>query len=361
MSTAAPTQAMQAEAQTAAPAPGAPAPEALTPAEAEALVRELRSTAFPYFSGPSGATIYLDSAASAQKAEAALAATESLYTSRYANVHRGAYRLSAEATAAYEGARRQVARFLGAASEKEVVFLRGTTEAINLIAGSWGARLQPGDEIIVSELEHHANLVPWQLLAERQGLTLRFWRMDEHARLPLERLEALFTPRTKLVAMTHASNAFGTLAPVAEAAALAHAHGALLAVDGAQAVPHLPVSLPALGADFYAFSAHKLYGPTGIGALWAREELLQDMPPWQGGGEMITEVLLEKSRFAPPPMRFEAGTPAIAEAVGLGAVCAWLSTLPLAALWDYERTACRTARDALAETEGLALYGPRRL
>ena len=311
---------------------------------------------FPYFADEN-AVVYLDSASSAQKARVGLDAMNDLYRHHYANVHRGAYRLSAESTAAFENARRQIARFLDAENSREIIFTRGTTEAINLVAGSLGEQMSPGDEIIVSELEHHSNLVPWQLLAERRKLKLRFWKIDARARLSLADLEPLLGARTRLLAMTHVSNAFGTITPAAEAAAMAREAGALVLIDGAQAVPHLSVSVRELGADFYAFSGHKLYAPSGIGALWGRGEILESMPPWQGGGEMITEVSLARSLYQPPPARFEAGTPPIAEAVALGAVCEWLMTLPRELLRTRLHGIFARAHELLSATAGVKVYG----
>ncbi|MGR4000888.1 MAG: cysteine desulfurase [Alphaproteobacteria bacterium] len=311
---------------------------------------------FPYFSD-GGSVAYLDSASSTQKARVGLEAMDDLYRHHYANVHRGAYRLSGESTALFEGARGSVAHFLDAGSEREVIFTRGTTEAINLVAGSFGLGLRPGDEIVVSELEHHSNLVPWQLLAERCGLQLRFWRMDSRGCLCLSDLESLLSERTRLLAVTHVSNVFGTIIPVGEAIALAHSAGALVLLDGAQAVPHLSVSVRDLDADFYAFSGHKLYAPSGIGVLWGRYSVLESMPPWQGGGEMITEVRLEGSSYCMPPSRFEAGTPAIAEAVALGAVCRWLLELPREALWAHTHSIYARAHETLGSIEGVEVYG----
>jgi cysteine desulfurase/selenocysteine lyase len=271
---------------------------------------------------------FLDSAATTQKPRIALEALERFYRETYGAIARGVYRLSAEATRAYEDARARVARFVGGRAD-ELVFVRGTTEAINLVAATWGrTSLAPGDEILVTELEHHSNLVPWQLAAEAAGARVVAAPVDGRGELPLDELERrLGSGRVRMVAVAHVSNALGTVLPVARIAALAHAAGARLLVDGAQAVPRLPVDVVALGADFYAFSGHKAYGPNAVGALWGRRELLEAMPPYQGGGGMIRRVEIERSTYEDPPARFEAGTPAGPEAVGLAAALDWLAAL----------------------------------
>jgi cysteine desulfurase/selenocysteine lyase len=301
---------------------------------------------------------YLDNAASTQKPRAVLDAIAACYGESYANVERGVHTLSQEVTAAREGARETVARFLNAPSAQEVVFVRGTTEAINLVAASWGRReIGPGDEILVTALEHHSNLVPWQMLCEERGATLRAVPIDDDGAVLLDEVERLLSPRTRLVAVAHVANSLGTVVPVREIAARAHAHGALVLVDGAQGVPHLTVDVQALGCDFYAFSGHKVYGPSGIGVLWGRADLLVAMPPWQGGGGMVRLVTLAKTTYADPPHRFEAGTPSIEGALGLAAALDYLGRLglPAVAAWERELLARATAR--LLAVPGLRLVG----
>jgi cysteine desulfurase/selenocysteine lyase len=302
--------------------------------------------------------VYLDSAASSQKPRAVIDAMSDYLSMHHANVHRGAHELSVEATDAYERARATVAAFIGAASPDEVVFTRGTTESINLVAYAWGQSLKPGDEIVLTVMEHHSNLVPWQLLAERSGATIRYAELTPEGRLDLDHLGSLIGTATRLVGVTHVSNTLGVMNPIAEIATLAHEAGALCLVDGAQATPHGGVDVDALGCDFYAFSAHKMCGPTGIGALWGRPELLEAMPPFQGGGEMISEVRLEGSTWAPVPAKFEAGTPAIAEAVGFGAAVEYLESVGLDAIRAHEEEIARYALDRLGELEHLRIVGP---
>lgn len=303
--------------------------------------------------------VYLDSAATALKPVVVLEALQRAYTEASGNVHRAVHTLGQRATERYEAARQTVARFLGAPSASEIVFTRGTTEALNLLAHALGPlRIGPGDEVLITGLEHHANLVPWQLLCERRGAQLRVLPIDTTGRLEIEKLDELLTVRTRIVAVAHASNALGTILPVAELAAAAHARGALVVVDGAQAVPHLPVDVRALGCDFYCFSGHKLYGPTGIGALWGRAELLAELPPWQAGGGMVEEVTHERTRFAAPPHRFEAGTPPIAEAIGLGAAIDYVRSLGWDTIAAHEEALVRHAFDALGGVAGLTLHGP---
>ncbi|HEX4964184.1 MAG TPA: cysteine desulfurase [Thermoanaerobaculia bacterium] len=304
---------------------------------------------------------YLDNAASTQKPRAVLAAIATCYGEYYANVERGVHTLSQRSTAAREGARETVRRFLNAASAEEVVLVRGTTEAINLVAASWGRRnVGPGDEILLTELEHHSNIVPWQLLCEERGAALKVAPIDDRGEVILDELAKLLSPRTRLVAVAHVSNALGTVNPVREIARLAHGVGAVVMVDGAQSAPHLTIDVQALGADFYAFSGHKVYGPSGIGVLWGRGELLAAMPPWQGGGGMIRTVSFAKTTYAPPPHRFEAGTPAIEAAIGLGAALDYLTALglPAVAAWEGELLALATER--LAAVPGLRLIGTAR-
>jgi cysteine desulfurase/selenocysteine lyase len=302
--------------------------------------------------------VYLDNAASTQKPRAVMDAIAACYGTYYANVERGVHTLSQRSTAAREEARETVRRFLNAPSAEEIVFVRGTTEAINLVAASWGRRnLATGDEILVTELEHHSNIVPWQLLCEERGAVLRVAPIDDRGEVILEELERLLSSRTRLVAVAHVSNALGTVNPVREIAERAHRAGALVLVDGAQAAPHLALDVQALGADFYAFSGHKVYGPSGIGVLWGRQELLAAMPPWQGGGGMIRTVSFAKTTYAPPPHRFEAGTPAIEAAIGLGAALDYLTGLglPAVAAWEAELLALATER--IAAVPGLRLIG----
>jgi cysteine desulfurase/selenocysteine lyase len=276
-------------------------------------------------------------------------------------VHRAVHLLGERSTEAYEGARATVARHLGAADPREVVFVRGTTEALNLVAQSFGpTRVGAGDEILVTGMEHHSNLVPWQLLAERTRARLRVLPVDDRGELELDRLDALLGPRTRLFAVTHVSNVLGTVNPVRELCERAHAKGVAVVVDGAQGVPHMPVDVRALGCDFYAFSGHKAFGPTGIGALWGRRELLEAMPPWQGGGGMIASVSFEKTDFAEPPARFEAGTPNAAGAVGLAAALDYLAAVGPAEVEAWERALLARASAALREIPGLRVIGEAR-
>ena len=336
--------------------PGPPAPSG----EAAARLARVRAD-FPALAQEVNGRplVYLDSAATAQKPAAVLRALERAYVEDCGNVHRAVHTLGQRATDGYEGARERVRRFLGADSASEIVFTRGTTEAINLVAQTLGPlRVGEGDEVLITSLEHHANLVPWQRLCQRQRARLRVLPLDEHGQLPPGRLGAFFTPRTRLVALSHAANALGTILPVAELCAAAHACGALVLVDGAQAVPHRPVDVRALGCDFYCFSGHKLYGPTGIGVLWGRAEQLAELPPWQVGGDMVTAVTLEHSEFAPPPQRFEAGTPPIAEAVGLAAAMDYVEALGWDKIAAHEAALLAHAAAVLPAVEGLVLHGP---
>ena len=301
---------------------------------------------------------YLDNAASAQKPRQVIAALTEFYTHDYANVHRGVHTLSERATARFEAAREKVKSFLNAKSREEIVFVRGTTEAINLVAQAYARPLlKPGDEVLITAMEHHSNIVPWQLVCQEKEAKLKVAPIDERGELVLEALAKLLTPRTKLVAVTHMSNALGTLNPVKEICQLSHAHGIPVLVDGAQAVPHLKVDVQDLGCDFYAFSGHKLYGPTGIGVLYAKRELLEAMPPWQGGGEMIRKVTFEKTEYNTLPYKFEAGTPAIAEAVGLGAAIDYLENLGLEAIFAHEQELIEYATREALKIQGLKLIG----
>ncbi len=301
---------------------------------------------------------YLDNAASAQQPAAVIEAVADYARAHHANVHRGVHTLSQEATALYEGARERVRRFLNAASAAEIVFLRGTTEAVNLVAQSWARpRLQPGDEILVTWLEHHSNIVPWQLVCAQTGAVLRAAPIDRRGVVDLDAWRALLGPRTRLVALAHVSNALGTVLPVTEMIGEARARGITTVVDGAQAVPHLPVDVQALGCDFYAFSGHKMYAPTGIGALYAREDVLAAMPPWQGGGDMILAVSFAGSTWNHLPHRFEAGTPNVGGAVGLAAAIDYLEGLGLARIAAHEHGLLAHATEALAAIPRLAIVG----
>jgi cysteine desulfurase/selenocysteine lyase len=305
--------------------------------------------------------VYLDSASSAQKPRAVIDAVAGCYEGCYANIHRGLYELATKTDAAYEAARETVRRFLGAPHRDEIVFVRGTTEAINLVAHSFGrARVGEGDEVLVTALEHHYNLVPWQMLCAERGARLVVAPIDDRGDLLLDELESRLGERTRLVALTHVSNALGTLVPVAEVAAAAHRRGVPVVVDGAQAVPHLPVDVAALGCDFYSFSGHKLFGPSAVGVLWGRRELLAAMPPWQGGGDMIRSVSWEGTTYADPPGRFEAGTPNIAGAIGLAAAIDYLAGLDAEALAAHEADLVSHAAARLAELPGVSLVGTPR-
>jgi cysteine desulfurase / selenocysteine lyase len=304
---------------------------------------------------------YLDSASTSLKPRAVIDAVDG-YNSRYtANVHRGIYRTGEEATLAYEEARARVARFLNAPDPHEIVMVRNATEAINLVAYSWGRRnIRQADTILLTELEHHANLVPWQLLTQEKDADLEFVAIDDDGRLNQESFHVLLRTRPRLVAFTQVSNGLGTITPVREMIDAAHAVGALVLIDGAQAVPHGPVDLQALGADFYVFSGHKTLGPTGSGALWARRELLEEMPPFLGGGEMIREVHLRRTTFNDVPWKFEAGTPDIAAAIGLGAALEYLTTIGMDAVREHERSLTAYALDMLPrEVPGIRIHGPR--
>lgn len=301
---------------------------------------------------------YLDTGATAQKPQVVIDAVTRALGADYATVHRGVYARSAEMTLAFEAARRRVAAFVGG-REDEIVFTRGATEAINLVAQSWGtANLKAGDRILLSTLEHHSNIVPWQLLRDRTGVAIDVCPLTADGRIDLDAAEAMLTPQHKLIALAHVSNVLGSVLDTARAARLAQSVGAKLLLDGCQAVPRLPVDVAALGCDFYAFSGHKLYGPTGIGALWAKAEVLADMPPWQGGGAMIDRVTFERTTYAPAPQRFEAGTPAIAEAIGLGAACDYVSAIGLPAIHAHEARLVAQTRDALGAMNDVTLFGP---
>ena len=302
---------------------------------------------------------YLDTAATAQKPQGVIDAIAAAYGETYATVHRGVYQRSADMTLAYEAARERVARFIGAASANEIVYVRGATEAINLVAVCWaGTQLKAGDRILLSQLEHHSNIVPWQMVAERIGVTIDVAPLTADHRIDLDALEAMLTPEHKLVALAHVSNVLGSVLDVRRAANAAHNVGAKLLVDGCQAVPRLPVDVAALGCDFYVFSGHKLYGPTGIGCLWARPDLLEAMPPYQGGGSMIDKVSFARTTYAPPPTRFEAGTPHIVGALGLHAAIDYVESIGLDAIHAHETALVRQTREALSGMNSVTLFGP---
>ena len=305
--------------------------------------------------------VYLDNAATAQKPQAVLDAVQQFYARDNANIHRGVHALSERATRAYEQARVKAQRFLNAAAAREIVFVRSTTEAINLVARSFaGPRLQPGDEIILSTMEHHSNIVPWQLLGQETGAVLKVVPITDAGELELEAYERLFSPRTRMVALAHASNALGTVNPARRIVEVAHAHEVPVLFDGAQAAPHFPVDVKALGCDFYAFSSHKLYGPTGVGVLYGKAAHLEAMPPYQGGGEMIRSVTFEKTTYHDIPHKFEAGTPNIAGVVGLGAAIDYLQGMGMDRIAAYEQEILAAATAALRRVPGLRLIGTAR-
>ena len=305
--------------------------------------------------------VYLDSAASAQKPQAVIDAERAVYEHYYSNIHRGVHRLSTLATEAYEKARDSVVRFLGASSRREVVLLRGTTEALNLVAQSYGRRhVGAGDEVLITGLEHHSNIVPWQLLCEEKGARLRVAPIDERGEVDLAAFERLLSPRTKVAAFAHVSNALGTINPVRRMTELAHAAGAAVVIDGAQAAPHLALDVRALGCDFYAFSGHKVYGPSASGALYGREERLAAMPPWQGGGDMIASVSFEKSTWNELPYKFEAGTPNVAGTIALGAALDWVGGIGLDRIAAHEHELLEHGTRLLEALPGVRLVGTAR-
>jgi len=302
--------------------------------------------------------VYLDNAASTQKPEAVLDAADRCYREYYSNVHRGVHFLSQQATNAYEEARRKVQGFLGAARSEEIVFVRGATEGINLVASTFGrSRVKAGDEVLITEMEHHSNIVPWQMLCDAVGATLKVAPIDERGEVILEEYEKLLSERTRLVAMVYISNALGTINPVGRMIEMAHARGVAVLVDGAQAAPHVNVDVQALDCDFFVFSGHKMFGPTGIGALYGRWDLLSSMPPYQGGGEMIRSVTFAKTEYADPPARFEAGTPNIVGAIAMGAAVDYLQGIGLEAIGRYESGLLDYATEALSAVPGVRLVG----
>jgi cysteine desulfurase/selenocysteine lyase len=305
--------------------------------------------------------VYLDNAATSQKPQVVIDAVTRFYSSENANIHRGVHFLSERATLAYDGVREKVARYLNAASAREIVFTRGTTEGINLVAQSFARTvLRPGDEVLITGMEHHSNIVPWQLVCEQTGARLRAVPITGTGELDLEAFDRLLGERTRLVALVHLSNALGTINPVRELVARAHARGVPVLVDGAQSAPHLGVDVQSLDCDFFVCSGHKMFGPTGVGVLYGRETLLEGMPPWQGGGDMIASVTIERSTWAPVPAKFEAGTPMIAEVIGLGAAIDYLGTLGLPTIAAWEHQLLAAASERVREIDGLSLIGTAR-
>jgi cysteine desulfurase/selenocysteine lyase len=302
--------------------------------------------------------IYLDSAASAQKPRAVIEAEKALYESYYSNIHRGVHQLSVLSTDAYEKARGKAQRFLNARESREVIFVRSTTEAINLVAQAWGRKnVGNGDEVLISALEHHSNIVPWQMLCEEREAVLRVAPIDDTGTIDLEAYEKLLSPRTKIVSVAHVSNALGTINPIKKMTALAHAQGAVVMIDGAQGAPHVPLDVQDLDTEFYAFSGHKVYGPSGIGVLHGKARLLEAMPPWQGGGDMIASVTFEKTTYNVLPHKFEAGTPNIAGTVGFGAALDYVTSLGVAAIGAHEHELLVYGTELLSRIPGLRLVG----
>lgn len=319
-------------------------------AEFPALSREIR---------PGVPLVYLDTTATSQKPLRVLEAMERYYRWHNANVHRGIHTLAEEATAEFEGARTKIAGFIGAQDSREVIFTRNATEAINLVAKTWGSsNLKEGDRIVVSEMEHHSNLVPWQMLSAEQGLEINVLPVTEQGELDLREWERLLNKEPKIVCFTHMSNVLGTLNPVAEMCAQARDAGAVSVVDGAQSAPHLPVDVRAIGADFFAFSGHKMCGPTGVGVLWGRAKLLNEMPPFLGGGDMIKRVQMTGFEPNEIPYKFEAGTPSICEAIGLGAAVEYLESVGMESIWKHEQELISYALEGLGEINGITVYGP---
>src|SRR5919198_2739182 len=303
--------------------------------------------------------VYLDNAATSQKPRQVIEALVDYYEHYNANIHRGVHALAEEATERYEATRRKVARFIGADGPDTIVFTRNTTESINLVAYTWARRhLGAGDEILLTDMEHHSNLVPWQILAQEQGARLRFAEIRDDGTLDLEQVRDLIGPRTKLVSMVHMSNVLGTINPVAEVARMAHAAGALMLVDGAQSVPHMPVRIGELDCDFLAFSSHKMLGPTGVGVLWGRRELLESMPPFLGGGEMIEDVSREVSTYNVLPWKYEAGTPNIADVIAFGAAIDYLENVGMASIREHERELAAYALESIGAQPDVTVYGP---
>lgn len=333
-------------------------PAAALPLDVEAVRREFPILRQAVHGHP---LVYLDNAASCQKPQAVVDAERAVYETHYANIHRGVHQMSMRSTDAYEAAREKARRFLNAASVKEVIFTRGTTEAINLVAQTWGRRnVGAGDEVLITGLEHHSNIVPWQMLCEEKGALLRVAPIDDAGDVVMADFERLLTPRTKMVAVSHVSNALGTVNPVKRMVALAHAVGAVVLVDGAQAVPHAVVDVRALDCDFYALSAHKLYGPSGVGVLYGKQALLAAMPPWQGGGDMILSVTFEKTTYNDLPYKFEAGTPNIAGGIAMGAALDWVTALGLPRIAAHEHDLLVYATEQLQRVPGVRIVGTAR-
>ena len=331
------------------------APAAEKPFEIEQVRQDFPALSLRVHGKP---LVYLDNAASTQKPEAVLDAADRCYREYYSNVHRGVHFLSQQATNAYEEARRKVQGFLGAARSEEIVFVRGATEGINLVASTFGrSRVKAGDEVLITEMEHHSNIVPWQMLCDAVGATLKVAPIDDRGEVILEEYEKLLSERTRLVAMVYISNALGTINPVARMIEMAHARGVPVLVDGAQAAPHVKVDVQALDCDFFVFSGHKMFGPTGIGALYGRWDLLSSMPPYQGGGEMIRSVTFAKTEYADAPARFEAGTPNIVGAIAMGAAVDYLQEIGLEAIGRYESGLLDYATEALSAVPGVRLVG----
>ena len=310
---------------------------------------------FPIFSGSD--LVYLDNAATTQKPQSVLDEVDSLYSEANANVHRALYSLGSEATERFENSRKKVAKYIGANSEKEIVFTSGTTESINLLARSIGNTLKPGDEILISEMEHHSNIVPWQMAAQRTGATLKYLSIKKTGDLDISNPEKYFTSNTKIVSLTHVSNVLGTINPIKKLSEKAHQVGAIMIVDGAQGASHMPVDVKELGCDFYAFSGHKMLGPTGIGVLWGKTEYLEEMDPFMGGGEMINTVTMESSTWNEIPYKFEAGTPNFAQAVGLGAAIDYLQNIGMNNIATHEQMLIKYALGKLNQIDGLRIHG----
>lgn len=305
--------------------------------------------------------VWLDNAATTHKPQAVIDALSHFYAHDYSNIHRAAHSLAARSTDAYEGARQKVQSFLGASSVKEIIFVRGATEGINLVAQTWGRKfLQPGDEILISILEHHANIVPWQMVAKEKGAVIRVIPVNDRGEIMLEEYQSLLGPRTKLVALAHANNSLGTILPIHEMIKMAKRYNAKVMIDGAQSVAHIPVNMQELDCDFFAFSGHKIFAPTGIGVVYAKQELQELMPPWQGGGNMIKTVTFEETTYSDPPGKFEAGTPSVADAVGLGAALDYLNQFGLPNIEKYEHQLTAYGTERLSQIDGLRLIGSPR-
>ena len=301
--------------------------------------------------------IFLDNASTTQKPQQVIDTLTHYYENYNSNIHRGIYTIAEKATAAYEETRDKVAAFIGTEDRQSIVFTKGTTESINLVASSWGQNLKPGDEVLITEMEHHSNIIPWQLICEKTGASLKYIPISEDGTLDLSNSGTYFTEKTKIVCVIHQSNVFGTINPIAEIVKMAHDVGALVLVDGAQSVPHHSVDVSKLGCDFFAFSGHKMMGPTGVGVLYARQEILKEMNPFMGGGEMIREVSMEKSTWNDIPWKFEAGTPNIAQVIGMGAAIDYINKIGMQSISDYEKELLSYAKEKLQNIPGLSIYG----